>query len=398
MNIIKKYWDSVYIYVLLLVPGLCMCAGIFWTVCKWRGLYPNLAWSEIIVFDGSQLVYLAVALFFIYRNKKDSSYISEHLMYVKGFIIFALFLQYNFILYLFSSVYVWECTFLFFAIIVFLFDSKLMLLNIMSYFCSLLVAHILRPEKFLPLEQANLPEIIAYRVVIFILTAFCIMIIVYFVERFLMQARESNEENIHLMKKQLEYYKDMEFLDTEIRKFRHDIKNHFICMESLLHNGNVEELQQYFSDLQQSISFQKKMYFSGNEIVDAILQHDLPHYCKEEVNVTIYGNLPCIGNVSAMDLCTLFSNLLSNAITSANQCVGISDSQLTIHFSSGEKYFSIAMSNSILNKSSIKSRKKQDRNHGFGINKIKNVLEKYDGRFELNVGQEILTIKVYLPI
>lgn len=398
MNIIKKYWNSVYIYVLLLVPSFCICAGIFWTVCKLMGLYPNLSWIEILVFDGSQLIYLATALFFIYRNKKDASYISEHLRYVKGFIIFALFLQYNFILYLFASVYVWECTFLFFAIIVFLFDSKLMFWNIMSYFLALLAAHILRPEEFLPLGQANLKEVIAYRIVIFILTAFCIMVIVYFVERFLMQARESDEENIHLMEKQLEYYKDMEFLDTELRKFRHDIKNHFICMESLLHSGNAEELQQYFWDLQQSFSFQKKIYFSGNEIVDAILHHDLPHYCREEVNVTIYGSLPCIRNVSAMDLCTLFSNLLSNAIASANQCVGISDPQLIIHFSSGKRYFSIAMSNSILIRNSIKSPKEKDRNHGFGINKIKNVLEKYDGRFELNVEQEILNVKVYLPI
>lgn len=146
MNIIKKYWDSVYIYVLLLVPGFCICAGLFWTICKLLGLYPHLQWIQIILFDFSQVVYLIVALYFICKNKKDSSYISGHLIYVKGFIVFALFVQYNFILYLFASTHVWECTFLFFGIIVFLFDSKLMLLNILSYFTALSVAHVLRPE------------------------------------------------------------------------------------------------------------------------------------------------------------------------------------------------------------------------------------------------------------
>lgn len=398
MNVIKKYWDSVYLYVLLLVPGFCLCAGIFWTVCKLAGLYPHISWMKIALFDSSQLIYFAVAFFFIYRNKKDSSYLEAHLKYVKAFIVFILFIQYNFILYLYASIHVWECTFLFFAIIVFLFDSKLMLANITLYFISLLTAHILRPAEFLPVEQANLKEIIAFRVVIFLLTSCCIVIIVYFVERFLMQARESDEENVQLLEKQLRYYKDMELMDRDIRKFRHDIKNHFICMETLIRNGNQEDLQQYFSDLQQTFSTPKKIYFSGNDIIDAILNHDLPHRCRDEVTVSIYGSLPEIRLVSAMDLCTLFSNLLSNAIASANQCIGVLEPELTIRFSNGNTFFSIEVSNSILPQNSSRTKKKKDRNHGIGIRKMKDVLEKYSGRYDLDVQQQLLTVTVYLPI
>lgn len=398
MNIIKKYWDSVYLYVLLLVPGFCMCAGIFWTVCKLMGLYSHISWLQIALFDGSQLLYFAIAFFFIYQNKKDSSYLAAHLKYVKAFIVLILFIQYNFILYLYASVHVWECTFLFFAIIVFLFDSKLMLVNILLYFISLLASHILRPEKFLPLGQANLNEIIAFRIVIFVLTACCIMIIVYFVERFLMQARESDAENVLLLEKQLNYYKDLELMDRDIRKFRHDIKNHFICMETLIRNGDHDDLQQYFFELQQTFSFPKKIYFSGNDIIDAILHYELPHHCREDVTVSIHGSLPDIKTVSAMDLCTLFSNLLSNAIASANQCSGTLEPELSIRFSNGNKYFSIAMTNSILPQSSIKIRRKKNRDHGIGIRNMKDVLEKYNGRYDLNLQQQLLTITVYLPI
>lgn len=397
MNIIKKYWDSVYIYVLLLVPGFCMCAGIFWTVCKAAGLYPDLSWLKISLFDCSQLLYLTAAFYFIYQNRKDSSYISEHLPAVKGFIIFALFIQYNFILYLFPSSHVWECTFLFFAIIVFLFDTKLMFINILSYFLALLAAHIFHPASFLPLESPDVAEILAFRLTIFVLTAACILIIVYFVERFLMQARESREENIHLMEKQLEYYKSMTLLDTELRKFRHDIKNHFLCMETLLRNNKTEELKIYFQDLQQSFSFQNNVRFSGNDIVDAILHHDLPHYCREEVKVTVYGSLPEIKTVSSMDLCTLFSNLLSNAIASANQCAVMSEAQIFIRFSAGKTYFSIAISNSTLEVQTEKQKKK-DRNHGFGVHKIDEVIEKYDGRLEKQIGAKTVSVTAYLPI
>lgn len=205
MNVIKKYWDSVYVYILLLVPVLCMCAGVFWSVFKLMGHYSNLQWIHILVFDCSQIVYLVVSLYFIYKNKKDSTYINEKLSYVKGFIVFALFVQYNFILYLFASVYVWECTFIFLAIIAFLFDTKLTLINLLLYFISLVVAHVRDPEVFLPLGVADLVEIISFRIVVFVLTSLSIMVIVYFAEFFLVQAREMQEDNINLMEKQLEY-------------------------------------------------------------------------------------------------------------------------------------------------------------------------------------------------
>lgn len=398
MNMIKKYWDSVYIYVLLLIPALCICAGMFWSGMKMIGKYPDLSWIKILIFDGTQIIYLAISLYIICRNNKDSSFIPRHLLFVKGFISFLLIVQYNFILYLFSSTHVWECTFLFFACIALLFDSKLLCFNIIVYFISLIIAHLIRPMQFLPMERLDLFEIIAYRFLIFTLMAFTMMIIVYLVEHFLIHARESDEENARLLKKQLDYYKNIDFLDTEIRKFRHDIKNHFICMEALIQNGKTEELEKYFRELQDSFSFQEKMYLSGNDIIDAILHHELRQTCQQEVKVTVYGNLPKIQTVTAMDLCTIFSNLLSNAITAANQCAcEKKEAQIVLHFSGGSSFFSIEMTNSALGEVK-KGKRNQDRNHGYGVRKIKDVVEKYNGGFERKIEQGMMIIKVYLPI
>lgn len=402
MNIMKKYWDSVYVYILLLIPGLCIFAGAFWTIYKALGYYSNLAWLKIGLFDLSQIIYLGIALYFIFRNRKDSDYILNHLIYVKAFILIIVFIQYNNILFLFPSTYVWECTFLFFVSTIFFFDSKMTFINIISYLISLFVFHIFIPEKFLPLEEPNLREIIAFRIANLILVAFCVFLIVCFVERFLIQAQENREENIYLLEKQLEHYRNAELLDTELRKFRHDIRNHFICLEHLFNSGKEEELHGYFRDLQQSFAFQEKAYFSGNEIIDAILNYDLSYHCLEEVKITVYGILPEIISISSMDLCTLFSNMLSNSITSANKCVGMMDSELLIHFQSGSRFFSIAVSNSIDyndgDRIEMEKKNRKDKNHGFGLHKIKEVLEKYDGRFEQYIEGQILTIKVYLPI
>lgn len=399
MNIIKKYWESVYIYVLLLIPGLCICAGTYWTVCKLFGMYTDFSWAQIIPFDLSHLIYLSVGIYFIYRNKKEPAYISEHLGFIKTFIVMILFIQYNAILYLFPSHYVWECTFIFLSIIAFFFDSKLMAFNIFSYAVFLLLAHFIYPERFLPINDSTLTEVITYRVLIYIITSACIMFIEIFAERFLSQTTRSNEENTRLIEKQLKYYRDMELMDTELRKFRHDIKNHFICMEWLFNNGKTDELQKYFRDLEQSFSFGQHISMSGNDIVDAILHHDLPHYCNDKIKVTTHGSLPPLHTVSAMDLCTLFSNMLSNAIASAGQCEPKTGTpEISIRFSGGKNYFSIEMSNSIPRQKLPVKRRVKDRNHGHGIHKMKEILEKYNGRHELKLEENVITILIYLPI
>ena len=63
MSIIKKYWESVYVYVLLLIPCSCIAAGIFWTSCKAMGLYSHLSWIKILAFDASQLIYLGISFY-----------------------------------------------------------------------------------------------------------------------------------------------------------------------------------------------------------------------------------------------------------------------------------------------------------------------------------------------
>ena len=103
MNVIKKYWESVYRYILILIPALCMCAGSYWTACKFLGFYANLSWIQIILFDVSHMIYMSVGVYFIYRNKKEPTYISAHLRFIKAFIVILLFIQYNAIMYLFPS-------------------------------------------------------------------------------------------------------------------------------------------------------------------------------------------------------------------------------------------------------------------------------------------------------
>ena len=140
MNIIRNYWKSVYHYILLIVPSYCLCAGTFITIFKLLGKYPEISWFQIGLFDFTQLVDFGITFYFIYQNKKDSSYFLTHIFSVKAFITISLTIQYNFLLYLLPTEYTWGCTFLFFLIPVFFFDTVMTIIHIFIYLFSLAYA------------------------------------------------------------------------------------------------------------------------------------------------------------------------------------------------------------------------------------------------------------------
>lgn len=87
------------------------------------------------------------------------------------------------------------------------------------------------------------------------------------------------------------------------------------------------------------------MYVSRNDVIDAIMHYELNHRCNKNVAISVHGTLPEITSVSSIDICTLFSNLLSNAISAVNKC---SDTPwLEITFSAGQKFFLIEISNDV---------------------------------------------------
>lgn len=70
MNVVKKYWENVYPYLILYTPIACICAGIYYTISWVHGVYPDLSPGWVILFDSTHYIYLLISLSFIYRKKK----------------------------------------------------------------------------------------------------------------------------------------------------------------------------------------------------------------------------------------------------------------------------------------------------------------------------------------
>lgn len=426
MNVMRKYWDTVCLFHLIISPFACICAGIYYTFYWSRGFYSHTPLPWLVAFDCSHILYLGIALFLVYEHKKKHIVYEQYIQIVKVFLTVSLLIQYSFIVFLFSRSYTWGCTFLFLALLMLSFDFRMMLFNVILYFILSGLSHIFYLENNFSVENKNYYDNLWFRITIYVLYGILSCAITYFGEKFIKRIQMDENQKNYIFDRQLSYYRNLNLMDMELRKFRHDITNHFLCLQELTDSGDLTALKEYFSSLLSDYSENTQLYFSGNVIIDSILNYDIAHLCHDNVKPVIYGKLPEIVTVSSMDLCTVFSNMLSNALKGANRMT--TATELKVQFQSGNRYFSISITNQTIHKADtensnaldsddpneiakdnriVRNKKKfnklntpPDRNHGYGMLNIHQVIEKYDGIFEeeFNPLNSQFTIQVYLPI
>lgn len=177
--------------------------------------------------------------------------------------------------------------------------------------------------------------------------------------------------------------KDIQNMYENIRSIRHDMKNHLLCIVNLLQNhpDNSQQAQDYIQKLlnQQEIS-QRKVIFSGNDSLDAILntKQITAHQYGINFDIVIADSLQFM---SADDICVLFGNLLDNAISAAGQT---DTKQINLNIQPQDTYVSIVLANSVkenilTSNPTLKTTKQKKDGHGYGIKNVRNVVQKYYG-------------------
>lgn len=192
---------------------------------------------------------------------------------------------------------------------------------------------------------------------------------------------------------QQDYYTALLDKETETKSFRHDIRSHIYCMNSLYHNKKYNELGDYLSQLDTSLQELKPKLQTGNALVNAIVSD----ICRKHSDVRLdwHGLLPGALQITFMDLCTIFSNLLCNAFEAAET---MQDKTVTVSVKILESSLLLIITNP--STSSPPTRKgrylstKEGYCHGFGIQNVAGCVEKNGGFFEILFENGLFTAKV----
>ncbi len=229
-----------------------------------------------------------------------------------------------------------------------------------------------------------------------------INIICFFMMSILSNSHKAAEE-LSVMKQQDEirkqYAENVKYRYDEIRRIRHDMKQSYTVLETLLSENRTLEAIDYIRSGRSAITKTEVLVDVGNDFVNSILNSKLSTAKQLGIEV-ICSSVKDISGVEAVDLCTLLGNLLDNAIEAAEHCP-LEKSLIEVKITSSDNKLVIQVTNSIkcsvLNENSeLKSTKPNPMEHGFGVRSIRLIAKKYSGTIKYFEEDDTLSCRVIL--
>lgn len=218
--------------------------------------------------------------------------------------------------------------------------------------------------------------------------AICVLVVFFIYIKNVNEKLEQTAETERKLKEMQEkYYEAMLKREEETRKYRHDLKNHLICLDGLAREEHAEKTAVYVgSMLKQAAFVQQKFYDTGNKILDSLVNY-YGAIIEPDAKLTVSGKIARDLELTDADLCTVFGNLLQNAAEGLTQ-VQNEEKYIRVQLEQGREYLRIKIENSaslteitgeqFLNKF-LKTTKRDKRNHGIGIRNVRDTLKRYSG-------------------
>ncbi len=178
-------------------------------------------------------------------------------------------------------------------------------------------------------------------------------------------------------------------------KLYHDMNHHFDAIYHMLENGEQEEALHYVESIRGVKNKTKIEVHTGINVLDAILCEMDKKARKKEVTFEVQSSLlPSNVGIENRDICSLFANLLENAIEAASEHVELKIKKVnqTLFITVRNDYTITPMRE----QGRFITSKKNKKMHGWGTQIIEQVVQKYDGTVEYETDESSFVVYVML--
>lgn len=219
---------------------------------------------------------------------------------------------------------------------------------------------------------------------------------------------ESNEIN-QLFQKQYEQYKLAVDNSEALRKEMHDMKHYVMALKN---EDDPKKRAEVLQDMEQSIAIQESFMNTGNKVLDVILTTKSLQCQKKGITLNAMVDGDLLADIHVKDICSLFGNILDNAIEATQQVEDTEKRLITLSVRSRNQFIIVECDN-YAESSSVRLRQNQKRRmfkvdnlpkttkkdnvkHGFGLKSINQVAEKYGGAMNCSYTDGWFKVKVLL--
>lgn len=188
------------------------------------------------------------------------------------------------------------------------------------------------------------------------------------------------------------HYRDIEMRREELARIRHDLTEQFVVIQELLHQKNYEKATEMLCTLEEYVASTKEYVYCQDPIVNAIMAENDRACIKNGVRF-IY-NLEIIQplKINPVAICSIFSNLMRNAIAAASESKKDKDAYISIKAMVKGDYLHIKVDNTYL----LDKKKDKKLRKGYGLEILEALAEKYNGQMEKVTEGGIYTVRMLI--
>jgi len=212
---------------------------------------------------------------------------------------------------------------------------------------------------------------------------------------------QSNKEEMEKQLQEFQYKQQMEIMHyqaietrrTEIAKMRHDFNNQLTTAYHLIDHGQTDRSREILDKLKESVAKTSEDTYCANSVINAVLS-EKEMICLEQ-NIRFETDL-ILGEelqIQPIHMCSIFSNLLDNAIKATGKCTE-EKRFINIKAKRIEDYIHIKVENASLEPTKLKP----DLRKHYGHEILRDIAQQYNGEFHTEWKDGVYCARLSLTI
>lgn len=182
----------------------------------------------------------------------------------------------------------------------------------------------------------------------------------------------------------------------------HDMKNHMYTFRDIVNRGSMDEASGYIEEILGELRKSGNLIQTHHVMLDLILNRKIQE--AQEAGISVHCEYDDMSGLelTTMELCALFANLLDNAIEANERCPEGIERRLDVECRRRERMLIVTIRNRMTAKAAgkgisiLERTEKEKAGHGYGMKSIRKVVDSHGGSIKADIKGDLFQIRVSL--
>ena len=192
--------------------------------------------------------------------------------------------------------------------------------------------------------------------------------------------------------------------DLNIRKIKHDIENHLICIREYIERNDMIFAKRYIEDLLSENNYFKSnsCINSGNIVVDSLLNYKNSFMHDLGICMVTHIEIPYDFEFNDADVCVILGNCIDNSIDAVKDIESSNQRIISLELIYRKNSLILKISNPFYGNivkdqhGNFVTTKNEPENHGIGLISVAKAVKKYDGLVDITTNDNIFCVRILM--